>query len=518
MLRQGIKPPAVQGLATALALASGLLVTLSFPKYNCGFLAWIALAPVLAAVKNQPAARAFFFGWLSGFAAYCGMLFWIIPTYRAANVPLWLGILSLTGLSAYLALYFGAFTCLFSRAAKSFKPFYWLMFGAALWTALEWFRGFFLSGFPWGALGYSQWSYLPVIQISEWLGVYGVSAGILLVNLLLFQLLSEGKWNIAGLAAVLVFFAANGFLYMREGQREKETVPVLQAAILQGNIDQYRKWNKQYVQDILDSYGGLSDGLAGERSKGPVKPDLVVWPETAAPGWLPREEWLERWVAETVARSGTHHLIGAVTQENGKSFNSAFLYGPDGKAVGRYDKIRLVPFGEFVPAQSVLGRWIGVLNELGGFDGGVPGSLLEIPQAKLGPNICYEAIFPELIRLQARQGAQVLINMTNDGWYLNTAAPAQHFAMNAFRAVENRRAVVRAANTGISGIFSPRGEVLSKTNLMERRALTATVPLRNVVTFYSRFGNCFAWLCAGFALFATYRMIRSKETHIENAE
>lgn len=441
------------------------------------------------------------------------MLSWIIPTFHAAQVPMWVGLLSLSALSAYLAVYYGLFACLISSYERKLGTTHWVLYGAALWTALEWFRGFFLSGFPWGLLGYAQANFPPAVQIAEWFGVFGASAGIAAVNLTIAHYWMTKKWNAPGLVAAVLFFGANGILYIKETARSRNPGETISAAILQGNIDQYRKWDKAYVQDIFDSYRGLSDQAAAAQPK----PDLVVWPETAAPGWIPNDETLLSWIRETVRRTGTYHLIGAVTSDGAKSFNSAFLFGPDGNALGRYDKIRLVPFGEFVPLQALLGRWVRVLNELGGFDSGSTGALLETPKVRFGPNICYEAIFPELIRLQARQGAQLLVNVTNDGWYLNSAAPEQHFEMNALRAVENRKFLVRAANTGLSGIFSPRGDVVARTRLMERTQLSAAVPLRNDITFYTRFGNCFAWLCAALALIGTVRALRHKENTVENA-
>lgn len=477
-----------------LSVLSGLFIFLSFPKWNLSFLAWIALVPVLwtAAPDGRKSFRT---GWLAGLSSFAAMLYWILPTFQAARVSAWVGIFSLGLLAAFLAFYNGIFTMLLSRTLVALSPGRWIFFGAALWAALEWLRGFMFSGFPWGLLGYSQWKIPFNFQIAEWTGVYGVSAMIVLFNLILLRGLRDRQWNRPALAVLAGVFAANAFLFQRE--RGRAAGPAIGIAILQGNVDQYEKWSSKYVNGIRANYQELALQAAGE-----PKPELIVWPETAVPGWIPQETELYEWAAQVVRQTGAAHLMGAVTKEGGKSYNSAFLFAADGNEIGRYDKIHLVPFGEYVPFQSVLGKIVGVLNELGGFDSGPAGKILELGEgkAKLGINICYEAVFPELIRKQAANGAQLLVNITNDGWYLDTAAPEQHFAMNALRAVETRRSVVRAANTGISGIFSPLGTVAQSTQLGERTVLRGTAPLRSDRTLYARFGNVFIWICAAFAL------------------
>lgn len=481
-----------------LAAATAALLIAAFPKFNASGLAWVALAPLIWGSVELNPKRAFALSWLSGTLAFCGILYWILPTFDAARVSRAIGALSLVLLSGYIGLYFGVFgaglSWLGGHALGTARG---TAAAAGLWVALEWTRGHFLTGFPWGLLGYTQWQNPLLIQSAQWTSVYGTSFAIAASGLAIAAMLRARRW-LWGPALVALALPASSMLLsatQRSGEASREPVRV---ALLQGNIDQYKKWDSEYEREILESYGGLVRDLAHSEPK----PALVIWPETSIPGWLPQEEWLLRWTSEQARASGAHHLVGSVTKDGAKSHNSAFLFAPDGNIVGRYDKIHLVPFGEFVPAQSVLGRWIGVLNELGGFHAGRQFDPLAVPGAKLGIGICYESIFPELMRRQAKNGAEILVNITNDGWYLDTAAPEQHFAMNVFRAVENRRPLARAANTGISGIIAPDGTILKETPLNIRTKLEHAVTPADGLTFYTRFGDLFAAACAAGALLA----------------
>jgi apolipoprotein N-acyltransferase len=234
----------------------------------------------------------------------------------------------------------------------------------------------------------------------------------------------------------------------------------LKVAILQGNIDQYQKWDDAYEKYIKQRYEGLISH-AIEKKVG-----LIVWPESAVPGWIPNDQQLMDWLTRLIRKSNTYHIVGAVSQREGKEFNSAFFFAPDGKILDTYDKRHLVPFGEYIPFGGVLKKWVPYLGELGTFDAGVGSKVFLLPLQGRGfmqiePNVCYEAIFP----FQTK--ADIIVNITNDAWYLKTGAPAQHFAANVFRTIENKTPVIRAANTGISAVIDAHGRVLVRSNLME---------------------------------------------------
>lgn len=561
-----------------LVFLSGLLICFSFPKWNFWFLAWMALVPMFLSVEKLGFWKSFFLGWFTGWAAFCGILYWIVPTFRAAGVHTIIGILSVALLSAYLGIYFGLFAAISEKFFKSFSKSIYILLCAALWVFLEYLRAHLFTGFPWGLLGYSQWKVLPVIQISEWTGVYGVSFLIVLINaflVLVLNALVKKSFSIdvfrIGAFSVLLFLASILFGYYRL-TNDLSRLPAgrlplttLSVAVLQGNIDQYKKWSSEYVKEILDTYEKLSGKVIhvdstfrnfnlipsplrgegedegenvgkitsphlnplpqGERKVGMMKSapnlksgsiDLIVWPETSVPGWVPQEEWLMKWIEKNVKQTGCYNLIGAVTRVENESCNSAFIFDSNGEIIGRYDKIHLVPFGEYVPFQTLMGRWIDVLNQLGGFDSGGNLKILDIPKAKLGVSICYEAIFPGLIRRQVAKGAEILVNITNDGWYLDTAAPEQHFTMNIFRAVENRRYLIRAANTGISGIIKPDGSLQEISKLNQETILSGTVIPNKEKTFYTRFGDLFAWLCFAMSAMGILFRKQGKEKVYEN--
>ncbi len=447
------------------------------------------MIPVLFALRYKTPKQSFTLGFLTGWAAFCGILYWIIPTFLAARVSPWVGILSLALLASYVALYYGLFFALLISCANRLSLDFSIFFGAAFWGALEFVRNYLFTGFPWGNLGYSQWLQLPHIQFAKYAGVYGVSSMVVLFNLFIFVLIYKRtvrRWTLISFVAI---FAAVIFLSHNKNPDVTAggAVPV---SILQGNIDQYHKWDPDYVLEIQKIYSDLAGTVSSEGKSG-----LVFWPETAVPGWIPNDEKMLDWLSRTVQKSGGNHVAGAVSQVGPNSRNSAFLLSPDGKIIGRYDKMHLVPFGEFVPLQKILGGWIPVLNELGGFSSGEFPEILRTPHAALGVSVCYESVFPEIAREETRRGAQVLVNLTNDGWYLDTAAPEQHFAMNVFRAVENGRPLVRAANTGISGLIGADGRVLFKTKIGERTVLKGEVYPSETRTFYTRQGDLFAWAC-----------------------
>ena len=480
-------------LKISLSLISGVLIFLSFPKWNLGFLGWIALVPIFYATQKCTNFKQIFkYCFLTGLTAFAGILYWIIPTFQAAEVSIFIGLLCLISLSSYIALYYAFFGLFYFYIQKKFSKNH-ILISAAFWVALEFLRNYLFTGFSWGLLGYSQWKYPMLIQMAQWTGIYGVSGMLILSNLILVEIIKTKKIQKRSTLILFIAIIASFYLYQKPLVVENK----ISIAILQGNIDQYKKWSEEYVQEILNSYADLNKKISAEKNF--THPHLVIWPETAVPGWIPQDKNLMRWIQTTLHQTQTYHLIGAATQAESKNYNSAFLFDSFGKISGRYDKIHLVPFGEFVPFKNLLEQWIPVLNQLGGFDSGNGLEPLNINPSsiniKIGINICYEAIFPERIRLQVKNGADFLVNMTNDGWYLDTAAPEQHFAMNVFRAVENRRSLARAANTGISAIIAPNGQIQNRTKLNEKNLLQAEIIICKNKTFYTQFGDIFAWSC-----------------------
>ncbi len=500
-------PPRNSVLAS---IVSGALIFLSFPKWNLSLLAWFAFLPLYFAVNGLGFWKSFICGWFAGLTAFCGILYWIIPTFQAAGVSIFVGLLALLLLASYLALFSGLFAAISENWFSPFSKIGYLLFAPALWTVFELLRGCLFTGFPWGLIGYSQHG-RALCSIASVTGIYGISFFLLFMNGVCWILLRGKRYILLSVVLLLTVTAA----HYKIPQSSDNGPDKFSVTLLQGNINQYKKWSSDYVKEILDVYESLAMQASREQTL-PDNPPLVVWPETSLPGWYPHEQWLTDWLSGIVRRTARQNLVGSVTNDSGRSYNSAFLLAPDGKTMARYDKMHLVPFGEFVPMQNFLGKWIEVLNQLGGFDGGKSISVLNMPPFKLGVTICYESIFPELVRRQVLEGAEVLVNITNDGWYLDTAAQAQHFDMCAMRAIENGRYLARCANTGISGIVGPSGHVTGRTSLNTRTLLTQPVSAIRRQTFYTKHGNAFAGLCALVSAGAIIAGIRRKKD--ENSE
>jgi len=470
--------------ASPNVLLSACLFILAFPNFNLAEAAWLALVPLVLLVRREHRLKnAFFHGWLSGTLAYGGILYWLLPTFHAAQLSPFLGVAALLALSAYLGLFWGVWTwwLMFSRHAKQH-----LLLGAAGWVVLEYLRTYLFSGFPWALFGDSQIHRLPLIQVASITGVYGISFLLVWGNLVFAEALLNKRRALrpfgAALAVVLTFGAITLKLPDTRG-------PEFKIALLQGNIDQYKKWNEVYVAEIKQTYETLAERAAASGAQ------LIIWPETSVPGYLIQDHPLRLWLTKVILKSGTAHLVGAPYLQADKAYNAAFALSPVGFIQGVYGKQHLVPFGETVPLQAVLGRWISVLNALGGFTAGNESPVLKSAGVPIGINICYEAIFPNLVRRSVKLGAQVIVNITNDGWYMKTAAPYQHLAPNIFRAVENRRWLLRADNTGVSAIIDPWGRIIAQTPIYQTRILAGSARLRSDLTFYSRYGDFFAWLC-----------------------
>ncbi len=300
--------------------------------------------------------------------------------------------------------------------------------------------------------------------------------------------LNSRVWGaFAGMTVILAICSWG--LFRLHHPLSRSSAPSLKVCLLQGNIDQYKKWDKTYVAEIQENY----EQLVAEAARS--KPDLIIWPETSVPGYLLQEPPLRTWLEKVVRQSRTNHLIGAPALHGESAYNSAFSINHEGNLEDEYAKHHLVPFGEVVPWVNILGRWIRVLNDLGGFTAGQGPSVLMAGGYPIGVNICYEAIFPNLVRESVKQGAQLLANLTNDGWYMRTAAPNQHLIPNVFRAIENDRWVMRADNTGVSALIDPSGRIQAASAIFETTIVQGTVEPRTHLTFYTRHGDWFAWLC-----------------------
>lgn len=498
-----------------LAILSGLLLWLSFPKIDQAYLAWLALVPLLLSLRGVNGRAGFMLGLAAGMVQNVGLFYWTVYAMNMfGDVPLLTAIAVLLLLAAILS----TFSALFGLGVTTLcrRPWQLVVGAPALWVLLEWVRSWLFTGFPWELLGYSQYKYLWVIQIADLFGVPGISALIVLVNAVLALAVLhwvQKPWQSqvvtriqvarpAWLAAVLVAAClVYGVYRVHTIGQEVAQAPGVRVALVQGNVGQDHKWDAAFQMLTTAKYRDLSLKAAGKGA------DLVVWPETATPFYMFHDQVLTEMVVEGIKAAKTDFVIGTPSAEtigNGRGYlyyNSAYLFSSRGELIDKYDKVHLVPFGEYVPMKRWLPFLGKMVEQVGDFSAGHRGNVLKWDLAPIGMLICYEVIFPDLARAMVGNGARLLINITNDAWFGRTSAAYQHFSMAVLRCVENRRAMARSANTGISGFIDPCGRILAQTPLYEDRAPVGKVALMDHKTFYTAWGDWpLAMICLALVL------------------
>lgn len=467
----------------ALALLAGILRFAAFPPVDLVLLAPVCLVPLFTALASAANARQrFLFGYLSG-AVYWGLsCYWIYHVLQLHGglgkfgaVPVFLLFCLIKGL--HLGVFSLVFPILFNGWLR-------IPLTACGWVILERSHGIF--GFPWQVLGNAAIDMDLPVRLAPLTGVYGISFVFTLLN--------------AGLAAVLLrarrrellWIALALCVYLLPPIEHGQAVDTGRAVLVQPNASTTQTWTVEALLQFQDSLAFQSLRLALQNRHKPV--DLIVWPEVPAPIYYYRDPQLKQLAAEIARLTGAHLLIGTVVYTpRGQPLNSSVLVAPDGQPIGQYDKVILVPFGEYVP------RYFGfvkrITREVSDF---VPGSgpkVLQLNGYKLGTLICYEAVFPEYVRRFTLQGAQVLVNISNDGYFGKTAARYQHLKIVRMRAVENGRWFLRATNDGITAIIDPRGRIKRVVPPFVETSTEGEFEWLNHQTFYVRYGEWFIWLC-----------------------
>lgn len=501
--------PRAQGFALIAGVAAAsLLMTAAFPPLDWGALAWLGLAPLLAALYSAGnARRAFGLGYLFGWLHWGSTVTWIGETVvRWAGTEWgWMAWVLLTAIEALWFGLFGLICWLIARKASSpMRPVY----GAIAWTLVEWLRSQTEIAMPWSLVGYSQYRFLPVIQVADLVGVYGVGTVVVLANgalaewgmvamRLLHRTAGPQEWRSAAGASVFPALAvAASLLYGWATLSAPAHGAMARLSLVQPNISSERE--ATLPPDVqLARMAGLGASLRSQ------SPDLVIWPETIAPGDAEHDVWVRSWFSAISRRLKCWQLVGSsVTDASGNEHNSAVLFDPEGAMAGRYDKHWLVPMGEWVP----LRRWMpfGDVFHFPETDV-VPGhgdAPIMAGSVRMAVLICYESVFPVLARARVMRGANLLVNMTNDSWAGHSKELAQHFAMTVLRAIETRRCAVAVATTGLTGWIEPSGRFHT---LPPYRAgtLTVNVPLIAERTPYVRQGDLLVAVCT---LFIAWRL------------
>ena len=511
-------PVRIHRNAWLLTLLSAGLQIVIFPLANLYFLDWIALTPLLVALMRArepqtlqltdgarllPATpmQAFVLAYACGVVWYAGTCYWICSTmhqYGGVNAAAAVGIMFLFCL--YVALYHGIFGLLVAFVAhKDRQGRLPLLLAPFFWVAVELARTR-ITGFPWDLLGITQVDNFPLAQIARVTGVYGISLEIMVVNvafaaaLLVPRRKRRQLFLVSGIAAVIL--QVGSWIPLPVAPADHSALLVQQNIPILAGED----WTKDYFDGTLRDLSWISVKHAAGP---PQRADLIAWPESPAP-FFTNDPGFRDALGNVARQSGAWVLAGSLGQGNvsrpmersSEVYNSGSLFNPQGELVARYDKVHLVPFGEYVPFRKVFGFASGLTEQVGEFNRGTSREPLQAGSSKLGVFICYESIFPDEVRQLAAHGAQVFVNISNDGWYGDSGAYAQHLRQARMRAIENSRWLLRDTNTGVTASIDPYGRIVASVPRKVRTALIAPYALTGVTTFYTRHGDWFAYGCA----------------------
>ncbi|NJD56744.1 MAG: apolipoprotein N-acyltransferase [Nitrospirae bacterium] len=498
----------------ALTALSAALLVLSFPDFDLPYFIWIALVPMLLVIKRSTALEAFLYSLAAGFLFFSGLLSWLSKT---GGVNLFNFSLSMLLLASYFGI-FGLLAHFFQRKSP-----FWNAFALpAAWVILEYLRShiFFLST-SWGILGYSQYSVLPVARIAAFAGVYGISFLIVLVNTVFSEAIEayrassrqgvfateqlHGSWK------VLVGLLLTGFLFLfgfsRPSFTQEKDIPAVKVALVQGNVywdvKRYRE-DVSYREGVFQKYSDMTLKAAEHR------PDLILWPSSSVPGNIPFERMRVAMLSDIAKKTDSFLLVGSSgfdkfrpdQRKTRQLSNSAFLFSPQGRLLGRYDKIRLLPFDEYLPLRGYVKwpSWIAkdMIDSLPGSDK----TVFVMDRAMFAVLICWENMFPEQFREMAARGVNFMVSMTNEGFTKVSSGHHQMLAVNVLRAIENHVAIARISSTGVSCVIGPDGRIMNRVqdqgmnDVNVEGCLISSIPLTSERSFYNRYGDWFVAMLA----------------------
>lgn len=519
-----------------LIILSAIFLVLIFPPFDIPYFAWFALVPLIMTTKISGPLKALICSLSVGVIFYTSFLWWLLQTDGVNPFNFSLGVF-------LKASYLGLFGLLAFHFQKK-RPHWNVLTLPATWVVIEYLRSHlsFLST-PWGILGYSQYSVIPVVQIAAFTGVYGVSFLIVLVNTVITEImclcLSRTQVKISyGLpsptslrTSVSIFIGATivlslSLLYGFSASAERARNPALKVALVQGNvywnnkywIDRY-KCDYYYREGIFKKYSLLTLKVANSH------PDLILWPSSSVPGKLPYDIMRVRMLSDLAQKTGSFLLFGSSgfdkfnreQRQTNRLSNTAFLLSPQGQMLGKYNKIRLLPFDEYLPLRGYVKwpSWIAsdMIDSLPGKEM----TIFNMGKARFGVLICWENMFPDQFRKMAAKGVDFMVSMTNEGF---TNVPTGHYqmlAVNTLRAVENHVTIVRTSSTGVSCIIEPDGRIMDRVkdqnsnDVNVEGYLVAQIPLSSQRTFYNRHGDLFAYISSGIFLLGIFVIFISKE-------
>ena len=483
----------------SLAALSGVLTFLAFPPFEFAFLGWVCLVPLLAVIRKDNPRQNFRYAYLSGVVFFGCLLYWLVNV----TVP------GMVILVAILSVFYGLFGLLAGYVLKYSMDLLLLPF---VWVVLEYLRSNLFTGFPWGLLGHTQYKNINLIQVADITGAYGISFLLVIFNMAVFAWFTRSGRKIAYMMVALLFMMIATTYGMRRLNNDQHIWGSPRISVVQGNIPQQLKWDAKFAKDIIKEYTGLTMETAKDA------PDMIIWPETAYPYLVEKGKTGAEEIDALASQIEIPVLAGIIYTENGVYYNSAAVFNGKQKPADIYNKIHLVPFGEYVP----LGRSLSFLRNhidkpIGDFGKGEEYTLLPVKSTrssyaangtiqrqtnfyKCGVLICFEDIFPYITRGFVQKGANFIVNITNDAWFGETAASRQHLQSSVFRAVENRVPVVRSANTGISCFIDPAGRISPGVDVEEKEIFVSGFATGNIDiyigrTVYTVYGDIFVYFC-----------------------
>jgi apolipoprotein N-acyltransferase len=491
---------------------TGFLLSASFPKADLGFLAWIAFVPLIAFVyKASNPVRAFWGGFIAGAVQLFFLQIWIpsvLAQYGGVSSALaWLSY----GLMLILLSLFPATACFVTKLLIRSGENYLMSF-PFIWIAMEYAQNFFpFGGYPWILTGYSQSKYLRLIQIADLTGVFGISFLILFFNVAFFWtgLHRKRGWASAGpliaaaaLIALSLFYGTNSF-YTWDSIK-----PNFRAAMLQGNVS-FNDPEKIMTEKVKSGYARMADSLNSPN------PDLLIIPESPSPVAFEYDSEYRQNLERLASGFSMGLVFNNIREEkaegNTRYFNSAYFISQDGRLVDVYDKMHLVPFGEYIPMKEIFSFIQTISKDVSAFSPGSNYRIVKIGDHPANAVLCFEIIFPDLVRRFVKKGSQLILNLTNDGWYGDSSAPFQHLSIARWRAIENRRYLLRAANSGISAFIEPTGRIQTSTGILRQAVCEGRFAFVPHQTFYTRYGDVFVFLCViialGFVIFNGLRRV-----------
>jgi len=479
-----------------LSVLSGALTAAAAPKFGLSFFAWISLIPLIFIIINKKPAQSFLLGLIAGISCNSILIYWIpsVPAHYG-NLSLGISIVIYIIFVLFLALYWAFFCLVLAKISQSFPKLVFFL-TPFLWVSLEYILTHFLTGFPWGLIGSTQHSNIWFIQLATITGVYGLSFILILFqSMFVYSMRYNRKMPFFSALALVLIIHLGGWLSVKKITPHENSFT---AAVIQGNVSSDIYWDQistLQVWDLFDQHLELSQ----KADEGGA--DLIIWPEFSVPlcfscsyGYYQDfKEKLFQFVQEKdcTILIGTNEQTGSPGSVN--YYNTALCLSPN-LSQSQYHKMHLVPFGEYTPYKKIFSFIEKMTHAIGEITPGTEYNLHQFKELKFGSPICYEIIFPDLVRRFVKKGAHFLTTITNDGWYGKSSAPYQHYSMAVLRAVENRRFLLRAATTGISGIIDPYGRILSQSQLMTQTHLSGVISPSEKLTFYTRFGDVLPFL------------------------